>query len=347
MDASMPIASDDRRLVSPATIESDRARVVLLSRLVESRDKLADRGVALVHVERLREAARVPRRSFLQAGGCLVLAGAQAAECPAHAADAAAELRIGLVTDLHYADKPAAGSRHYRETPAKLAEAAEKLADERIDVLVALGDLIDSIDTVPGELRNLELIHKQLAGIGEKQHFVLGNHCVDRLTKNEFLSVVGQEQSSYSFDHSGFHFVILDACFRADGEPYGRQNFKWTDANIPRSQIEWLEADLAAATTPVIVFAHQRLDEAKSHSVRNAAEVRKTLEQSGRVLAVFQGHSHYNSLQDLDGIHYCTLAAMVEGSGPGANAYGVLRISGDGTIRVQGFQQQKGYDWPG
>lgn len=23
-----------------------------------------------------------------------------------------------------------------------------------------------------------------------------------------------------------------------------------------------------------------------------------------------------------------------------------LRISGDGTIRVQGFHQQKGYDWP-
>ena len=101
------------------------------------------------------------------------------------------------------------------------------------------------------------------------------------------------------------------------------------------------------AKTPVIVFAHQRLDEAKSHSVQNAAEVRKTLEQSGRVLAVFQGHSHHNALQEIAHIHYCTLAAIVEGSGPWANAYGVLRISGDGTIRVQGFHQQKGYDWPG
>jgi predicted phosphodiesterase len=290
--------------------------------------------------------ARVTRRGFLLTGGSLVLSGSHAAECPTRTADTAAELRIGLVADLHFADKPAAGSRYYRETPAKLAEAAARLAEERIDFLVALGDLIDSAGTPAAERRNLELIRKQLADIGEKQHFVLGNHCVDQLRKNEFLSVVGQHQSSYSFDRNGIHFVILDACFRADGESYGRRNFNWTDANIPRSQVEWLEADLAAAGTPTIVFAHQRLDEAKSHSVRNAAEVRKALEHSGRVLAVFQGHSHRNELQEIGAIHYCTLAAMVEGSGPEANAYGLLRIPGDGTIRVQGFRQQAGYDWP-
>jgi len=299
--------------------------------------------VTIHHSGRLVTGGRsVSRRSWLGAGALLLAA----ARSGSSAAEEAAELRIGLVTDLHYADKPAAGGRRYRQTPAKLAEAAKTLATERIEILVSLGDLIDSADTVAGEQRYLETIHRQLATIGREQHYVLGNHCVERLEKQEFLGVVGQERASYSFDRAGVHFVILDACFREDGAAYGRHNFTWTDANIPAAQLEWLEADLAAEEGPAIVLAHQRLDEAKSHSVRNAARVRKALERSRRVVAVFQGHSHHNELQEIGGIRYCTLAAMVEGDSPESNAYAVLRIAGDGSIRVQGFRRQRGYDWP-
>ena len=41
-------------------------------------------------------------------------------------------VRIGLLTDLHYADKPSAGTRHYRETPAKLAEAAKRFGENAV-----------------------------------------------------------------------------------------------------------------------------------------------------------------------------------------------------------------------
>lgn len=287
-------------------------------------------------------AGGVTRREWLGAGTLLLAAGRPGLS----AADAADELRIGLVTDLHYADKPAAGSRRYRQTLAKLAEAAEILAAERVEVLVALGDLIDSADTLAGEQLYLQTIHRELTKIGREQHYVLGNHCVDRLEKKEFLGVVGQERSCYSFDRAGTHFVILDACFREDGTAYGRRNSNWTDANIPADQLEWLEADLAAGRGPAIVFAHQRLDDAHSHSVRNAPRVRQSLERSGRVVAVFQGHSHHNAIQEIAGIRYCTLAAMVEGNGPESNAYAVLRLSGDGSIRVQGFRRQLDHDWP-
>jgi len=200
--------------------------------------------------------------------GTLLLAAGQ----PGLAAAApAAELRVGLLTDLHYADKPAAGGRRYRQTPGRLAEAAENLAAERIEILVALGDLIDSADTVAGETQYLRTIHRELATIGREQHYVLGNLCVERLEKEEFLGVVAQERAWYSFDRGGVHFVILDACFREDGVAYGRRHFTWTDANIPAAQLEWLSADLAGSQGPKLVFAHQRLDETKSHSVRNAA----------------------------------------------------------------------------
>ena len=93
------------------------------------------------------------------------------------------------------------------------------------------------------------------------------------------------------------------------------------------------------------MFAHQRLDVANDYGVKNAAEVRKVLEGSGKVLAVFQGHSHKNDYKEIAGIHYCTLVAMVEGSGAENNGYSTVDLGRDGTIRVTGFRKQADYTW--
>ena len=195
------------------------------------------------------------------------------------------------------------------------------------------------------EQRYLKTINREFSAISKDRHYVLGNHCVDTLTKTEFLEGVEQEKSYYSFDRGEFHFVVLDACFRNDGEPYGRKNSMWNDANIPAAEVEWLQADLKSTSKKSIVFAHQRLDVSNDHGVKNCPEVRKIIEESGKVLAVFQGHSHQNDLKDIGGIHYCTLVAMVEGSGAENNGYSVMEIDHDGTIRLTGFRKQKEYDW--
>lgn len=289
---------------------------------------------------------RGDRRAFLQ-NGTLVMAATTLRSRMLTAEDSTELLRVGLVTDLHHADKPAAGSRYYRETLPKLREAARQFAAEKPSFLVELGDLIDAADTVETELSYLSTINDAFSGICPDRHYVLGNHCVDMLKKEEFLGGVGQKAAYYSFDHGGIHFVVLDACFRSDGEPYGRKNSQWTDANIPPTEIDWLVADLKANTKPVIVFAHQRLDEAGNHAVKNNAQVRGLLENAGNVLAVFQGHSHKNDLQDIRGIHYCTLVAMVEGSGAENNAYTLLSIQSDFSLRVRGFRKQRNYQWAG
>ncbi|PAY17960.1 alkaline phosphatase [Rhodopirellula sp. SM50] len=282
---------------------------------------------------------RLGRRALLR-NGTLLLGAATLPVAAASAADDTARLRVGLVTDLHYADKPAAGTRHYRETRGKLAEAAAEFQRRGIDCLVELGDLIDAAETVDTEQRYLTTINREFSAICDDRHYVLGNHCVDTLKKEEFLGSVGQAKSYYSFDRQGFHFVILDSCFRADGQPYGRKNFHWTDANVPQEELEWLAADLAGTDNRTIVFAHQRLDVSNNHGVKNNADVRKILEASGNVLAVFQGHSHQNDLKEIHGIHYCTLVAMVEGSGGENNGYSTMEIQQDGTIRLNGFRNQ-------
>lgn len=291
------------------------------------------------------EVVRLGRRSFIKQGA-LVLTAAAATSTAVSAAETAPALKVGLITDLHYADKAPGGTRMYRETPAKLAEAAERFQREKPDFIVELGDLIDAADSVSAELGYLKRINRDFAQACPQRHYVLGNHCVYTLTKREFLDSVERDESYYSLDGGDFHFVVLDSCFCGNGDPYGRKNFHWTDANVPASELDWLQDDLKRTDKQTIVFAHQRLDVSNSHGVKNAPQVRKTLEDSGRVLAVFQGHSHQNDYKEIGGIHYATLVAMVEGSGAGNNAYSTMELR-PGEIRITGFRKQKSYEWAG
>ena len=288
----------------------------------------------------------IQRRAFLQRGA-LFLAATQCDLPNLLAAEAQPpNFRVGLLTDMHYADKPPAGTRYYRETVVKLAVAADHFATVKPALLVELGDLIDAADGVSVELGYLKRINQDLKAISPQRHYVLGNHCVDTLYKQEFLNTVEQKQSYYSFDHEDVHFVVLDSCFRGDGKPYGRKNSQWTDANLPSEELEWLAADLASSPRRVVVFAHQRLDKTDHHSVKNAETVRAALEKAGNVLAVFQGHSHQNDYQQIAGIHYCTVAAMIEGTGTENNGCATLDFLPSGALRVAGFGRQKSYDWP-
>jgi len=291
------------------------------------------------------------RRAFLK-NGVLFLAGISSSSAKQFSACAAESnsrgvVRVGLVTDLHYADKPPVGSRHYRETISKLKEAENRFRRDQPDFVVFHGDLIDSGNSLDQEKTHLQTVVKAISTIPFPKHYVLGNHCVDQLKKVEFLQGVGQKDSYYSFDLNGYHFVVLDSCFKSDGTPYGRRNFKWTDANVPEPELQWLQDDLKKTTHPTIVFAHQPLDlkDTDAHAVKNSAVVRKVLENSHKVTAVFQGHSHRNHYSEIAGIHYCTMVAMVEGSGLANNGFSMLDGFEDGSLLLNGFRKQQDYHW--
>lgn len=288
---------------------------------------------------------KLSRRAFLHGSSLLLTASAIARSETLFSKDISPLLRVGLLTDMHFADKDPAGTRHYRETLPKLAEASSQFNTDKPDLIVELGDLIDAADSPEVELSYLAKINEHFAAIAQDRHYVLGNHCVDMLTKEEFLGNVGQKESYYSFDRKGVHFIVLDACFRKDGKPYGRKNSAWDDANIPAAEIDWLRDDLKNANGKVIILAHQRLDGNNQHCVKNAAEVRKILEGSQKVSVVLQGHSHQNAYAEIKHIHYCTLAAMVEGSGVTNNSYSILDIHSNGDLHLHGFRRQKNYDW--
>jgi Calcineurin-like phosphoesterase len=293
--------------------------------------------------------SRINRREFVKVS-TLVLTGlgtgTRAYAGQASGPEPAPLLRFGVLTDVHYADKDTRGTRHYRDSLSKMRQAVAELNRRDLAFAVELGDFIDAAGgSVETELDYLRTIDAAFADLTCDRHYVLGNHCIDILTKHEFLHHSGAREPHYSFDAAGVHFVILDACYRQSGEPYGRQNGHWQDTVIPLAELDWLRADLASGDTPTIVFAHQRLDATASHSVKNHAEVRAVLEESGRVAAVLQGHSHENDLVTVEGIPYCTIRALIEGAGEDNNSFGIASVFADGSLRIDGYLQQADYAW--
>ena len=289
------------------------------------------------------------RRTFLHRGSCYLLAAgaglASAQTLLAAESQTKPAVRFGMMTDMHHADKKMRINRYYRKTLDKLEAAAAELNKAQPAFVVELGDFIDRAPEVDVELGYLKTIQRNFAKLPGDKHYVLGNHCVDTLTKEEFLGVVGQEKSYYSFDEGGIHFVVLDSCFLKDGTPYGRNNSRWNDANFPQKELDWLAKDLKQTNNKAIIFVHQRLDTQDGYSVNNAEAARKVLEDAGNVLAVFQGHSHKNNHQVINGIHYCVHRAMVEGGEAKDNGFSTLDVFADGTIKLKGFFDQQDYDW--
>ena len=258
-----------------------------------------------------------------------------------------AAVRFGLVTDVHYADIEPRGTRPYRESLAKLRECVTVLGREKPDFLVELGDFKDQ-DDKPDQARTLGYLRRVesvFAGFAGPRYHVLGNHDVDSLSKAQFLANapnpgVPAEWGYYRFDVRGVRFLALDADFQANGEPYDRGNFAWSDCNIPLAEMDWLRSELTASPKPVVVFIHQQLDGQGDYYVRNAAAVRVLLEGSRKVLAVFQGHRHEGAFSRIKGIPYYTLKGLIEGSGPERNSYALVEVDPKaGMVAIRGFRQ--------
>jgi alkaline phosphatase len=252
-------------------------------------------------------------------------------------------LTFGVVTDSHYADREAAGLRHYRDSIAKMQEAMREMNSKKVDFVVHLGDFKDQGEH-PDERSTLAFLGKIEEAFGSfrgPRYHVLGNHDTDSISKQQFLQYVentgiAKDRSFYSLDQKGIHFVVLDGDFTKEGVAYEKGNFDWTDSFIPQDQLTWLGNDLRATRLPVIVFVHQLLDNVDDpkYCVHNAEAVRKVLDKSGKVLAVFQGHRHKDRYNKLNNTHYCTLPAMVDYGGLENNSFSIVEVYADGLNMV-------------
>ncbi len=267
---------------------------------------------------------RISRRRFLGAA-----AGLAALPRPARSAGTTG-FEIGLVADAQYADIDAKGTRYYRESRARLAEAVAAADARPLAFCVHLGDLIER------DWASFDAIFAPLERSRHRWHQVLGNHDFDvaDARKPDVPARLGQPARHAAFDQGGVRFVILDtndvstyahppgsaAHAAAAGELARlqaarlRQAKPWNGAIGPQ-QLAWFDRTCAAARTAglkVIVCAHHPVYPDNEHNVWNAAEVLAVIDRHPHIVAWLNGHNHAGAFGERDGVPYVTLRGMVE-----------------------------------
>lgn len=256
-------------------------------------------------------------------------------------------LTLGFVTDLHFGPAAYHGGKLRKLThhAAELTRGVVRAMNDDVkpDVLFNLGDDIED-ESREADLARYTECQSILRTANAELLNVAGNHDTIHLTRDD-LANVWQHAGPlfYSVDRGGHHLAILHTIERKD-----------QDVRIPHAQLEWLAADLAKTALPVIVLMHHSASEqdledsfwfkglAHLALVQERAELRKILEESKKVRAVFNGHVHRNHLDVINGIPYVTFQSLIENldeDAPGrpAAAYGVAKV--DRTrivVRVHG-----------
>ncbi len=233
-----------------------------------------------------------------------------------------------------------------------------KINELKPDFAVAGGDLVfDVLETGPARARELfDLYTKTLGEISVKTHNVIGNHDIYGLFPKSGVGpgdpMYGKKlyedrlgRRYYSFNHKGWHFIVLDSIGITPEREY--------IGLIDQEQMAWLAADLeaAGAGTPVIVVTHIPLvtgfpaygmapgASTRGMVVTNARAVVALLARYN-VKAVLQGHTHVREIVHYAGCQYITSGAVCGNWWRGAR---MGHPEGFALLRVRGGQVEWSY----
>ncbi len=268
----------------------------------------------------------IDRRKFLgtTAATGLVLAAGLALPKQGKSSEVKPMVSAGIITDMHHTTKDDTETRKYSAAHSKMQHFISAMEEKKPAFVIELGDFVDTLSPETDPAENLSQIESIFASYPGHYH-VLGNHEFDNLTRDFFLNAIhntGIEkgQTYFSWDSNGVHFVVLDAGYTPASpyRPYDMNTpedtfWTWKDTCVPPHELEWLKKDLAATSSPVVIFSHQTLDriDDQDHNIKNASVVREIFEESGKVLAVFSGHDHAGGYSNIKGIHYIVMHGNV------------------------------------
>ena len=259
-------------------------------------------------------------------------------------------MRFALISDVHLGP-----SASHQGKLRKLTHLSEELVQSFVrrmrdevkpDVVINLGDVIEDESAELDRQRYTHFV-SMLQKVGKPVLHVAGNHDTINLSAAELCALWGnQSEATYSQDHEGIHFAVLRTIEHRDQR-----------IELPDEQIRWLEQDLAQTTLPSIVLMHHPASEMrlegnrwfeKSPHVCRVVErrpLRDVITKSGKVIAVFNGHVHWNHFDVIAGIPYITLQSLIENlddDAPGrvAAAYAVCDLDDRRlVVTVHGAEQ--------
>lgn len=259
-------------------------------------------------------------------------------------------MRFALISDVHLGP-PASHQGKLRKlthlSEELVAGFVQRVRDElNADLVINLGDVLEDESAERDRERYARFV-ALLRETGKPLLHVAGNHDTINLAPSELCELWGDGSDLvYSRDQHGVHFAVLRTI-----EHRGER------IELPEEQLRWLERDLAETSLPSIVLMHHpasemRLEgnrwfEKRPHLCRvvERRALRQVIERSGKVLAVFNGHVHWNHFDVIAGIPYITVQSLIENldedaPGRAAAAYAVCDLDDRRlVINVYGAEQ--------
>jgi Icc protein len=254
------------------------------------------------------------------------------------------DLTFAIVTDVHFGPQASFGGKVRKLTahgPDLLREFVRSMNDVvRPNVVFNLGDDIED-ESRAADLGAYRHCMEVLSALRAEVRHVAGNHDLIHLTEADLLAFWGREgKLYYSFDLEGFHFTILHT-----------HETKDVAVRIDEEQLAWLAGDLDRTSLPTFVLMHHAASEQDVTSnrwfgraphlckIKERRELRRILSASRKVLAVFNGHLHWNHFDLCEGIPYVTVQSLIENleddvPGRPAAAHAVVRVT-DRRILVE------------
>lgn len=242
-------------------------------------------------------------------------------------------LKLGIITDTHVhpsrinkenknSDSPRYLKAQYT-TP--LRNFVRDMGVFQPEFVVHVGDVIEGTneENVTG-MQGLVLAKNELDVLQKPIHWILGNHDLRAVTKEQFLEKLEQKELNYAFDVGDYRFVFLDGnkdvaleelladeiadAQKIEGEEDAEKNGEVEEGegetdndhnlggSIPQDEIQWLKEQLSTDKR-TFVFCHYPLfdraimsaDGYPKKSVPNAKEMQEIFDEY-RVDGVFAGH---------------------------------------------------------
>ena len=204
-------------------------------------------------------------------------------------------VKIGAVTDVHQ------GPLDVRKW---LKVFVEDMNEEfKPDFVIELGDFIGTRENPKEELRRINEVYVQCKA---PKYYILGNHDLEILTREEFKKIVGIDYTWKSIDVKFLHVILLDGAWGPDinsGGPTG---------HIPSEELDWLQEDLARIpmSKPIVVFCHYPIGIFRDiPRIDNEEELLEVF-KGYNLIATFSGDAHYGGYREINGIHNICLHSM-------------------------------------
>lgn len=211
----------------------------------------------------------------------------------------AEKVKFLVYTDLHHDLIPDAEDR--------LKTIIQNAERNKVDFMIEIGDFAFA-------LPKNKVIKDILESTSIPTYHTLGNHDMDKNSKNEYLDFWELPAAHYYFDRGMFRFVVLDSNFFIDDEGneqhYDHGNYYIDESRrekFSKEQLTWLEKLLQDKDHIYILFAHGPInDQVTSVSYNQGIHeiLKKAVSGGTRIAAAFGGHNHSDNYHEIDGINY-------------------------------------------